>query len=345
MGETHDDAVNRRPRHGRPRRVRALVALAATALLATVACTHPGRGNPGGGRGPRDVRGELSVLTYNVAGLPQEISTENPEEHIPLISPLLNAYDLVLTQEDFDWWMPALDGLDFVHYHERLRAEATHQYQSERHPGPEAAGIDQAARGNLVGDGNGILSRVPFTGNTRIAWTGCFGGADTSDGGAGDCLAMKGFAMVTMTLPSGDEVDVYTLHAEAGGTAEDQRLQGDDFAQLADHIETSSDGRAVIIGGDTNLHTDGTHPDAEGRADTEIWHEFLARTGLTDACDATRCPDTGSIDKIAYRSGGGVRLRATGHDMPRDRFTAPDGEELSDHPPVVVDLRWQSVGR
>ena len=82
----------------------------------------------------------------------------------------------------------------------------------------------------FVGDGNGVLSRLPFTGNTRVPWTGCFGGIDTSDGGAADCLAMKGFAMVTMTLPSGGLVDVYTLHAEAGGTAEDQRLQGEDFS-------------------------------------------------------------------------------------------------------------------
>ena len=78
---------------------------------------------------------------------------------------------------------------------------------------------------------------------------------------------MKGFAMVTMTLPSSGLVDVYTLHAEAGGTAEDQRLQGEDFTQLAEFIAATSAGRAVILGGDTNLHTDGTHPDAEGDRD------------------------------------------------------------------------------
>src|SRR5829696_5074192 len=88
--------------------------------------------------------GELSVLSYNVAGLPQEISTVNPQEHIPLISPLLEDYDVVLTQEDFDWWVPALDTFDFAHYHERLRAQTTHPYASTRWLGPEAAGIDPA---------------------------------------------------------------------------------------------------------------------------------------------------------------------------------------------------------
>ncbi|HKY66186.1 MAG TPA: endonuclease/exonuclease/phosphatase family protein, partial [Acidimicrobiales bacterium] len=314
--------------------------LAVGLVAGAAACTHPG-GPGGGGTGG----GEFSVLTYNVAGLPQEISTENPREHIPLISPLLNEYDVVLTQEDFDWWLPILDQFDFVHYHEWLRAEATHPYRSAQHPGPEAVGVDPAVRGNFVGDGNGILSRLPFTGNTRVPWTGCFGGIDTNDGGAGDCLAMKGFAMVTMTLPNGALVDVYTLHAEAGGTAQDQSLQVDDFAQLADFIVGHSAGRAVVIGGDTNLHTDGTHPDASGGADAAIWNDFLARTGLTDACTATGCAEPGSIDKIAYRSGAGVRLEATSHAMPRERFTAPDGEALSDHPPVVVDFRWQARRR
>jgi|RhiMethySRZTD1v2_1073278.scaffolds.fasta_scaffold00426_17 endonuclease/exonuclease/phosphatase (EEP) superfamily protein YafD len=324
------------PRARRARRTMTRGALAAGLVAAAAACTHPG--GPGGG----GARGEFSVLSYNVAGLPQEISTENPKEHIPLISPLLNEYDVVLTQEDFDWWMPVVDQLDFVHYHERLRAQATHEYRSEQHPGPEAVGIDPAARGMFVGDGNGVLSRLPFTGNTRVPWTGCFGGIDTSDGGAADCLAMKGFAMVTMTLPNGALVDVYTLHAEAGGTAADQALQVDDFDQLADFIATTSAGRAVIVGGDTNLHTNSTHPDGSGGADTVIWDDFLARTGLTDACDATGCAETSSIDKIAYRSGDGVRLQATSHDMPRERFRAPDGDDLSDHPPLVVEFSWAS---
>ncbi|MBN2624461.1 MAG: endonuclease/exonuclease/phosphatase family protein [Acidimicrobiales bacterium] len=334
MGERGDTS-------GRARR--ALVGGAVAVVLATAAaCTTPGGGSGGGGRGPLP-RGEVSVLTYNVAGLPQEISTENPEEHIPLISPLLNEYDIVLTQEDFDWWQGVAGTLDFVHYHERLRAEATHEYRSEPHPGPEAVGLDPDSRPLQIGDGLGVLSRLPFTGNTRVPWTGCFGGFDTSDGGAADCLAMKGFAMVTLTLADGVEVDLYTLHAEAGGTDEDQRLQAQDFDELATFIEDHSAGRAVIIGGDTNLHTDDSHPDAERGADTEIWESFLERTDLADACTAaTRCAEPGSIDKIAYRSGSGVKLAATSHDMPRERFTAPDGDDLSDHPPVVVELTWKA---
>jgi hypothetical protein len=296
---------------------------------------------PGGG-----ASGSLSVLSYNVAGLPQEISSENPKEHLPLISPLLNDYDVVMTQEDFDWWTPLLDGLDFVHYHERLRADATHEFRSGRHPGPEAAGLDPATRPDLsVGDGLGFLSRLPFGDVDRVAWSGCFGGFDTGDGGAADCLAMKGFARTTITLAEGVDVDLYTLHAEAGGTAEDQRLQVEDFDQLATYIEEHSAGRPIILGGDTNLHTDSDHPDGSNGADTRIWADFLARTGLVDTCTAAvGCDDTGAIDKIAVRDGAGVTLRPASHAFPRDRFTDAAGDDLSDHPPLVVEMAWESTG-
>lgn len=304
--------------------------------------TQDGQGDDDAGAS--DGSGEISVLSYNVAGLPQEISSENPEEHIPLISPLLNEYDIVLTQEDFDWWTDSLDGLDFVNYHDRLRAETTHEHQTAQHPGPDAVGVTTDDRPELsVGDGLGVLSRFPFTNETRVPWEGCFGSLDTSDGGAADCPSMKGFAMVRMTLADGVEVDVYTLHAEAGGTEQDQQLQEDDFEQLAAFIEANSEGRAIILGGDTNLHTESDHADASGDADTQIWADFLDTTGLTDACHAVDCPDRSEIDKFAFRSGDGVDLTALTHDLPRDTFKDPQGEDLSDHPPLVVTFAWEAA--
>ena len=327
--------------HRWPGRTR--TAAAVLALLVAAACSGSGSGDDDGGGSSASRTGELTVLSYNVAGLPQEISSENPEEHLPLISPLLDDYDVVLTQEDFDWWRPLLEGFDFVNYHERLRADATHEHRTGPYPGPEPTGVDVAARPDLqIGDGLGVLSRFPFEGEERVPWEGCFGGFDTSDGGAADCLAAKGFAVVRMALADGVEVDVYTLHGEAGGTAEDQSLQEADYAQLAEFLTEHSAGRAVILGGDTNLHTDPSHPDAEGEADTVIWDEFLAATGLTDACPALDCDDTGAIDKVAFRSAEdvSVELEATSHDFPRDRVTSPAGEDLSDHPPLVVGFTW-----
>ncbi|MCU1496435.1 MAG: endonuclease [Acidimicrobiales bacterium] len=294
--------------------------------------------------------GELRVLSYNVAGLPAEVSDEDPAKHIPMISPLLEEYDLVLTQEDFDWWKPdsLAAGLDFVHYHERLRAEATHEYRSEVHPGHEAAGLAADRVDELqIGDGLGILSRSPIQGAGRIPWVGCFGGIDTSDGGAADCLAMKGFFFTQMTLADGAIVHVYDLHGEAGGSERDQALQADDFEQLGAYIEEHSKGFAVILGGDTNLHTDEPGPDAHEDSgngkDLQIWQAFLDATGLTDACAATRCDGPGRIDKFAFRSGKGVELEATSHQFHGDTFVDEEGEALSDHEPLEVRFRWTPI--
>lgn len=287
----------------------------------------------------------FSLLTYNVAGLPQEVSGEDPSADIPQISPLLDAYDVVLTQEDFDWWAPgglveAL-GLDFRNYHERLRADTTHEHATPQHPGPEAAEVPEGSRPNLeIGDGIGILSRFPLDDFAVRAWEGCFGSLDTTDGGAADCASIKGFRVATMDL-DGAPVDVYSLHAEAGGTEQDQALQVDDFAQLAAFIAEHSDGRAVIVGGDTNLHTDGDHEDSEGAADAEIWSTFLEAAGLTDACDETGCDDPGRIDKVAYRSSDDVTLAVTAYDIPQETFTDAAGEDLSDHLPVAVTISWE----
>jgi hypothetical protein len=284
----------------------------------------------------------FSLLSYNVAGLPQEVSTENPKEHIPLISPLLNAYDVVLTQEDFDWWMPIAGLLDFANYHTRLRAEATHPYRSAVHPGPSAVGINPAARPLLVGDGIGFLSRYPLLNERHGAWRGCFGGA-LPDGGAADCLAMKGFRVMTMVLGDGFEVDIYNLHAEAGGTAQDQALQEDNYEQLADAVEAWSAGRAVIVAGDTNLHIGIDNPKGGNGADGVIWERFLTRLGLIDVCDELSCDEPLAIDKAAYRSGGGVELSPQSHVFDRARFRTGAGVDLSDHPPLVVEWGWDAA--
>lgn len=334
----------------RPRRAATAIAtaLCLTGAVSLVASCTPPPSDPGSP--PTTVTplpeppNTFSVLTYNVAGLPQGISSGNPEFNLPLVSPLLNDYDVVLTQEDFDWWTPIAGILDFVNYHTRLRAEVEHPWRTDRHPGPDAVGVDAGARGLLVGDGIGIMAKFPFGPQYVQAWKGCFGGV-IPDGGAADCLAMKGFRMVTMTLGDGREVDVYSLHAEAGGTPEDQWLQEEDYADLATYINSRGSDRAIILGGDTNLHTDDVHPDGGGGADTAIWSKFLAATGLTDVCIELSCPEPGSIDKIAYRSSSTVSLQATGSDFPRERFQV-NGADLSDHPPFTATFAWDvpSVG-
>ena len=47
--------------------------------------------------------GNFSVLSYNVAGLLEGLSQSKPSVFIPMISPLLNNYDLVLSNNELLW--------------------------------------------------------------------------------------------------------------------------------------------------------------------------------------------------------------------------------------------------
>jgi hypothetical protein len=258
-------------------------------------------------------RGSFSVLAYNVAGLPEGISGSSPEANAPIISPLLNDYDVVLMQEDFDF------------YTDLLRADADHEFQTEPHPGPEVENpIGRASA--AAGDGLNILSVLPIGDLDRVPWEGC-GEASA------DCLALKGFARTTLELHPLSEVDLYTLHMEAGG--EDEGLRGDDLDELAAFLAAQSGGRAVIIGGDWNLHTD-EEPDATQFAD------FLDETGLIDVCDEVDCGgDADEIDKIVFRSSNDVILIPTSHRFERALFVDEAGEPLSDHDALHVDFDWE----
>jgi len=48
--------------------------------------------------------------------------------------------------------------------------------------------------------------------------------------------------------------------------------------------------------------------------------------------------------EIVQGAAEGVTLTAVSHDVPRERFRSPAGDDLSDHPPVVVELTWETDG-
>jgi hypothetical protein len=294
-----------------------------------------GSGGSGGGAGSGPRTGEFVALTYNVAGLPEGLSSSNPSVNMPFISPLLNDYDLVLTQED--WLTPdpnPFEGSMEV-YHDLLMADAEHPYQST--PAPLPLGQDPTRPEALVSDGLNEFSNFEFRDLVRVRWAGCFGGLDNSDGGAADCIATKGFFVATHVLAPGVEVDVFDLHGEAGSTTDDQRLSEEDYQQLAEYINQNSTGRAILLGGDTNLHTEPGNPDAT------IWQNFLAASGLSDVCSVVACGDDEHIiDKFAFRSNDSVTLEPLSHHFEREKFVHPtSGEPLSDHLALAVRWRWE----
>jgi hypothetical protein len=272
---------------------------------------------------PALVSGELLALSYNVAGLPQGISSSDPETNTPLIAPLLNGYDLVVLQET--WKTPDPNPLAPLRvYHEILEAGADHPFKSPSAPHP--LGNDPRRPGALVSDGLNTFSRFPFDEIVRVAWEGCHNSA-------ADCLAFKGFSVVRMTIAPGVTVDVYDLHMEAGGDPEDDVLRDAGVTQLSTFLQAYSAGRPVIMGGDFNLHTN-VEPDGSQYA------RLLAETGLQDVCAALACPSPGRIDKFAFRSGGAVTITPLSWRFETDVFVRDDGMALSDHDPLAVRFAW-----
>lgn len=257
---------------------------------------------------PVATEGRFRLLTYNVAGLPDPVSPAHPATNIPLISPLLNNYDVALVQEDFS-------------YHRALNSQVKHEFRSAL----------MRTTLSLMPDGLSIFSSLPLSDTRRQRWTSCSGFVDR----ACDCLADKGFSYSQLEVSPGLNIDVYNVHADAGEDAADIDARRRNFAELEVFILNRSRGRAVILAGDTNLSV------LSSDADASILAHFSASTGLLDACGHVSCPDT-EIDRVLYRSNGDIELAATRWWKDR-RFVAEDGRDLSDHPAVGVEMVWRDV--
>lgn len=268
--------------------------------------------------------GDFLALTYNVAGLPEGISGSSPLTNTPLISPLLNGYELVVVQES--WQTPDPNPLAPLRvYHELLVADALHPYKSSSAPLP--LGQDPRRPSALVSDGLNMFSQFAFDPDQiRHMWTNCHASA-------ADCLSLKGFSISRMTLARGITVDVYNLHMEAGGDPQDEALREDAVDQLLAQMSTYSAGRAIIIGGDFNLHTD-EEPDAT------TYQRLLTSAGLTDVCAAVGCPDIGRIDKFAFRGNATLAITPLAWSNDDALFQDGSGEDLSDHEPIAARFDW-----
>ena len=110
--------------------------------------------------------GELTLLSYNVAGLPEVLSGSEPETNMPLIGPLLNDYDLVLLQET--WKTPDPNPLAPLRvYHEELESRVDFEHRSESAPLP--MGSDPTRPEAILADGLNQFSRFPFDDVVRAA--------------------------------------------------------------------------------------------------------------------------------------------------------------------------------
>jgi hypothetical protein len=264
-------------------------------------------GDTGEPPGPGEA-GEFSLLTYNVAGLPEGLSSGDPVPHMPQISPLLNEYDLVVVQEDF-------------FYHAELSGEATHPHQTM--PWSEMPTLKD------IGDGLNRFSQFPFGDHERVAWWDCNGTTDC----ASDCLATKGWSFARHTIVEGFELDVYNLHHEAGGCDEDVEIRDQATDDLIAAVMERSASRPIIIAGDYNLHE-------EDAVDLEVLERMADALGLEDACWAVECGND-SIDRVFFRGSNNVAITVSDWQQPAE-FIDLEGDSgpLSDHLPTSVVVHY-----
>ena len=267
------------------------------AMLACCAKTEPG-----------PTEGELSVLTYNVHGLPALITGDDTNGRMEQIAPLLNDFDVVGAQEDF-----TDEG------HALLDAVATHPYRRRFD--------DKVDDGRAYGSGLSVFSQFPELDFSQVHYQACNGTIDA----ASDCLASKGFQTIRLELAAGVELDLYNSHLEAGGGAEDYAAKEVHVDQLIESMNGWSAGRAVVFLGDTNLK--------DNEEGTPIMSRWLSEAGLSDSCESVECPEPGRIDRILFRDGSGVDVRISEWAVEQQFFDA-NGVPLSDHDAISATVEW-----
>lgn len=257
--------------------------------------------------------GMFSALTYNVQGLPHALTdfSRPTIDRMHDIAPMLDAYDVVGIQEDFD-----------PDWHAALVADATHE---------DAYWTEEALDDRVYSAGLAVLSRLsdepPASEYRERYYSECFGTLDSS----GDCLASKGFQVVSVRVAQDAWVDLVNTHHEAGGGDGDIAARA---TQVEELIADLDDTHAVVFMGDMNLHVDDVEDVlALGR---------YADAGLRDVCEMLDCPERDHIDRIFVRSSPTLALEAVSWERPT-QFVSDDGEPLSDHPAIAAEISWSVV--
>ncbi|KAK2068815.1 hypothetical protein P8C59_003435 [Phyllachora maydis] len=308
--------------------------VATKSCLALVVAAAAARGLAEAGAAPTS-SGDFAVLSMNVAGLP-EFLNGNGESGNKTTNTLLigqafarHGWDVIHVQEDFN-------------YHAGLYAADNHMSRTSTSGG---AGL---------GSGLNTLANLNWVDFSRVKWDAC------SDASENDCLTPKGFTFMRVAVATSNTtsvyVDFYNLHADAGTMPGDEVARNANINQVASYIATRSVGNAVVVFGDTNSRYTRTADTAivsllasansSGPRLTDAWLE-LQRGGVVPTveslCSNPSPNDTCEVvDKVFYRSGPLVNLKATQFHYVGHMFLDQNGSALSDHDPVQVNMTWSA---
>ncbi|MGG7664714.1 endonuclease/exonuclease/phosphatase family protein [Dyadobacter sp. BHUBP1] len=265
--------------------------------------------------------GSFSVITYNIAGLPQLIcSAATPrKESISAIGRLLNRFDIAHVQEDFNYNQYLYNGGN------------THRFRT-----PTKGAV-------MTGDGLNTLSNFPVKQLRRIAWTDCTGA---------DCLTPKGFTYTRIEIAPNRFIDFYNVHANAYNHPRAALARRRNMEQLSAYIRQHSASNAVIVMGDLNgrysFGQDNVDWLLKENALSDPWislhgkNQLPARSNTIPSNDILSLTDSSeTIDKILFRSSAFIQLKPSAYALEKAMFTNAKGLPLSDHHPVSARFEWK----
>lgn len=289
---------------------------------------------------------EFTAVALNVDGLPSLINKDGPgSSGTKLISSYLEnkKYDIIGISEDFD-------------YHNQLISN-----MSSYNWGTYRGSVNVL---NLFTPANTDGLEFAWNKNNVTALNESWTQWSHSESGDGNQYIKKGFRHYDLTLSSGEVIDVYVLHMDAGDVTSSREQQ---WTQMASVVNSANANRPKLIIGDTNsrwtregikanfmdlLNSNLTASDA--------WVEFC-RDGvypttdmgdLTNQDDPTNYSNYEVVDKIIYinpTAANTLQLVPQSFRIEQDyTYGTVDGTAndtpLGDHRPVVVAFKMVQSG-
>lgn len=151
-----------------------------------------------------------------------------------------------------------------------------------------------------------------------------------------------------LQVTDGVYIDTYNLHTDAGTEDGDETARNSNLKQVSDYIDTWSLGNAVMVFGDTNSRYTRTADNItifnKQNDMTDAWVELIrggVEPTVESLCDnPSTTNDCETVDKFFYRGSSILDLSATSFNYESKKFLQSDGNVLSDHNPIGVNLTW-----
>ena len=328
--------------------IKNLLSMAKRILLSSIAClafiiTISAQGTqPEAGR---YISKTFKVCPFNVDGLPKKFGfiNVNPDGKGAEGAKAIGQY---INQSDIDFWGLSED----FNYHNDLANEITDgKYQIGTYRG----GINlNQFKLNMQFDTDGLnfLSKTPysFSDESWVKWNKCNGWANHGN----DEMIRKGYRHYHANLGDDIEIDFYIMHMDADTDDKDNEARADQWKQLYNAIVANTNGRPIIVMGDTNCRY--TRDDLRGLFIDPINQagKYEVKDAWIEHCKNGIYPTLGSdalmVDQLGYKEGEIVDkvlyLNPTVGDchIKALNFNVDSEFTVSDHRPVIVTMEVMS---